>query len=84
MRQTCLDHGLAGRILTYASSEYLTQDDLIDLAAIQLGLFEQTTNYSGAQFCSRNVRQGPLEAAYCSSGCSDDYNLFHEETTSNE
>ena len=53
--------GLPGRVLALAGGEDLAEDDLVDLARIDLGALERGLDGGGAEFVGRRVAEGAVE-----------------------
>ncbi|CRQ64192.1 Acetyl-CoA acetyltransferase [Pseudomonas aeruginosa] len=76
-RQAGLDRRLARRVLPGPGGEHLAEDDFVDLAGIETGLFEQAADYRGAQLGGGNAGQRALEAADGGTGSGDDDDVLH-------
>jgi hypothetical protein len=50
-----LDGGLARRVLALARGQHLAEDDLVDVAAVDAGLFHGRLHHDGAQIMGRRI-----------------------------
>ena len=55
--------GLAGRVLALAGGEDLAEDDLVDLAGVDLGARQRRLDRGGAELVRRRVGEGAVEGA---------------------
>jgi hypothetical protein len=58
-----LDRGLTGRVLTLAGAQDLAQDHFVDIASLELGLFDQALDHGGAQIMSGRIGESAVERA---------------------
>ena len=63
LRDAGVHRGLAGRVLALAGGQDLAEDDLVDLARIDLGALERGLDRDRAEFVRRRVAEGAVERA---------------------
>ena len=75
LRDARRHRGLAGRVLALAGSEDLPEDDLVDLAGVDLRTLERRLDRHRPELVRRGVGEGAVERADRGAGRTNDHNV---------
>ena len=81
LRDARRHRGLAGRVLALPGRQDLAEDDLVDLARLDLGALQRLLDGNRAEIVRRRVREGPVEGADSGSRGADDDDVSSGHST---